>query len=226
MEETVKKISTGSPEFDEFLGGGLEPKMITQFFGEAGCGKSTLCLVCANEVLKNGKGVVYIDTEGFSVERFSQIAGENTEEFSKRIYIVEPSTFAEQGAMISQSENLVKSGTASLIIVDSATALYRVENMDTKDALSMLAQQMMTLLGIAKRYDIPVIITNQVFMDIDKGRLKGLGGTNLSHISKAIIKIEKHEGFRRAVITKHRSQPEGRIWDFRIVEKGVEDKRI
>ncbi|MDO5843778.1 MAG: DNA repair and recombination protein RadB [Methanocorpusculum sp.] len=225
MEEVVKKVSTGSSGLDELLGGGLEPKMITQFFGEAGCGKSTLCLVCAVETASRGKGVVYIDTEGFSVERFSQIAGDNTEEYAKQMYIVEPATFAEQGMMISESENLVKSGTASLIILDSATALYRVENMETKDALSMLSQQMMTLLGISKKYDVPVIITNQVFMDIERGRLKGLGGTNLSHISKAIIKIEKHEGFRRAVISKHRSQPEGRIWDFRIAQSGVEDKK-
>jgi DNA repair protein RadB len=221
MEDTVKKISTGAVGLDNLLGGGLESRVITQFFGEAGSGKSTLCLMAVVSVLRNGGGVVYIDSEGFSIERFSQIAGNSTMEFAKHLYIFEPSTFAEQGMMIAESERLIKTGIAHLIVVDSATALYRVEQMDMKDALSMLSHQMMVLLGIAKRYDIPVLITNQVFMDIDHHRLSGLGGTALSHISKAIIRVEKYEGYRRAVISKHRSLAEGNSWEFVITSDGV-----
>jgi len=160
MEDAVIKKSTGAAGLDTLLGGGIESRMITQFFGEAGSGKSTLCLMAAVEVLRKGGGVVYIDSEGFSIERFSQIAGDSTNEYAKHLYVFEPSTFAEQGLMISESERLIKSGTAGMIILDSATALYRVEQMDTKGALSMLSRQMMVLLGIAKRYDIPVVITN------------------------------------------------------------------
>ncbi len=224
MEDAVKKISTGASGLNELLGGGLEPRMITQFFGEAGSGKSTLCLMAVVSVLRNGGGVVYIDSEGFSIERFSQIAGDSTLEYAKRLYVFEPGTFAEQGLMIAESEKLIKSGNAHMIVLDSATALYRVEQMDTKDALSMLSRQMMVLLGIAKRYDIPVLITNQVFMDIEHHRLSGLGGTALSHISKAIIRVEKYEGFRRAVVFKHRSQAEGNLWEFVITGDGVRDR--
>ncbi|MDD3256784.1 MAG: DNA repair and recombination protein RadB [Methanocorpusculum sp.] len=224
MEDAVKKISTCAAGLDELLGGGLEPRMITQFFGEAGSGKSTLCLMAVVSVLRNGGGVVYIDSEGFSIERFSQIAGDSTLEYAKRLYVFEPGTFAEQGLMIAESEKLIKSGNAHMIVLDSATALYRVEQMDTKDALSMLSRQMMVLLGIAKRYDIPILITNQVFMDIEHHRLSGLGGTALSHISKAIIRVEKHEGFRRAVVFKHRSQAEGNMWEFVITGDGVRDR--
>ena len=224
MEDAVKKISTCAAGLDELLGGGLEPRMITQFFGEAGSGKGTLCLMTVVSVLRNGGGVVYIDSEGFSIERFSQIAGDSTLEYAKRLYVFEPGTFAEQGLMIAESEKLIKSGNAHMIVLDSATALYRVEQMDTKDALSMLSRQMMVLLGIAKRYDIPILITNQVFMDIEHHRLSGLGGTALSHISKAIIRVEKHEGFRRAVVFKHRSQAEGNMWEFVITGDGVRDR--
>lgn len=224
MEDAVKKVSTGSDRLDDLLGGGLESRVITQFFGEAGSGKSTLCLMAAVEILRNGGGVAYIDSEGFSIERFSQIAGDSTPEYAKHLYVFEPSTFAEQGLMITECERLIKSGTAGMIVLDSATALYRMEQMNTKDALKMLSHQMMFLLGIAKRYDIPAVITNQVFMDIDHHRLSGLGGTALSHISKAIIRVEKHEGFRRAVIFKHRSQAEGKSWDFILTGTGVKDR--
>ncbi|MDO5846653.1 MAG: DNA repair and recombination protein RadB, partial [Methanocorpusculum sp.] len=183
--EAFVKIPTGAAGLDTLLGGGLEPRMVTQFVGEAGSGKSTFCLLAAVAVLRNGEGVVYVDTEGFSIERFCQIAGDKTEEYAKSLYVFEPMTFAEQGQMIAESEKLIKTQRASLIIVDSVTALYRVEQKDTSDALSMLSQQMMVLLGIAKRYEIPVIVTNQVFMDVERHRLSGLGGTSLSHISKA-----------------------------------------
>jgi len=221
--ETPVKISTGSRGMDNLLGGGLETKMITQFVGEAGSGKSTFCLLSAVNTLQEGKGVVYIDTEGFSVERFEQIAGDETEELAKYLFIEEPGTFAEQGRLIQDAEKILKAGKASLIVVDSATALYRVEQIDTRDALQQLSQQMAYLLALAKRYDVPAVITNQVFMDIDHHRLNGLGGTALAHISKAIVSIEKLEKCRRATIIKHRSQREGTTYDFTIVNEGVKD---
>ncbi|MDV0441980.1 DNA repair and recombination protein RadB [Methanorbis furvi] len=223
-EKIVQKISTSVAGFDRLLGGGLEPQMITQFVGEAGSGKSTLCMVAAVSVLRQGGGVVYVDSEGFSVDRFSQIAGEDTPELLKRIYVLEPITFAEQGAMIASAESLLRAKKADLLVVDSATALYRVEQMETKEALSMLSHQMMVLLALAKRFSVPALITNQVFMDVEKNRLSGLGGTALAHISKAIVRVEKREGFRRAVITKHRSRPEGEFWDFVITGFGVSDR--
>jgi DNA repair protein RadB len=223
-ERVIGKIPTTVSGFDWLLGGGIEPRMITQFVGEAGSGKSTLCLIAAIAVLRANGGVVYIDSEGFSVDRFSQIAGENAENFAKRIYIEEPMTFAEQGDMISGSEVLLRAGKAQLIVVDSATALYRLEQMETKEALSMLSHQMMVLLALAKRFNIPAMITNQVFMDVDHHRLSGLGGTALAHISKAIIRVEKRDGFRRAVVAKHRSRPEGISWDFVITNDGISNR--
>ncbi|MBR4987292.1 MAG: DNA repair protein RadB, partial [Methanocorpusculum sp.] len=71
MELPVKR-KTGADGLDALLGGGLETKMITQFVGEAGSGKSTFCLMAAVNTLRAGEGVIYIDTEGFSIERFSQ----------------------------------------------------------------------------------------------------------------------------------------------------------
>lgn len=222
MEERAElKLSTGAKGFDVLLGGGLEPKMITQLVGEAGSGKSTLCLMAAVEALKNGGSVAYIDTEGFSIDRFSQIAGERTDELAARLYMFEPETFAEQGSMLSSVETLLKAGKVQLIIIDSATALYRVEQIESREALGMLSHQMMVLLALAKRFSIPALITNQVFMDVEKHRLMGLGGTALSHISKAIVRIEKYDGFRRAVILKHRSRPEGERWEFVITGSGV-----
>ncbi|HJJ29161.1 MAG TPA: DNA repair and recombination protein RadB [Methanocorpusculum sp.] len=223
MEEVVR-VPTGAAGFDEMLGGGLEKKIITQFYGEGGSGKTSLALSAAMAVLAGGRGVIYIDTEGFSIERFKQLAGERVEEFASRFYLFEPENFADQGAKILECSKLMQLRDIGLIVLDSATAYYRIEQTESKDALSLLSNQMLKLLGIAKRFDVPVIITNQVFTDVEHNRLTGLGGTALSHISKVIVRVDKFPGFRRAVLMKHRSRPEGIGWAFRIVERGVEEK--
>jgi DNA repair protein RadB len=70
---------------------------------------------------------------------------------------------------------------------------------------------------------MPVIITNQVYMDTLKNTYFGLGGTALEHISKVIIRLEKMDspGLRRARLVKHRSQPEGASFDFEITGDGI-----
>jgi DNA repair protein RadB len=82
---------------------------------------------------------------------------------------------------------------------------------------------MIHLLGYCKRYEIPVIITNQVYMDTSKNTFYGLGGVALEHLSKVIVRLEKTDitGVRRARLVKHRSRPEGASFLFEIVEEGV-----
>lgn len=217
------RVSTGSTAFDDLLGGGLERRAITQIYGEPASGKSTLCLMAAVATLRAGNSVVYIDTEGFSVERFTQIAGENAGALADRLYLFEPLDFAQQGTMIADAEGLLKNGHApvGLLVMDSATALYRTELDLGREAIRKLSHHMIKLLGLAKKYDIPVLITNQIYMDVERDRVAGLGGTALEHLSKAIVRLEKKDSARRAMLRKHRSRPEGLSFDFTITEDGI-----
>jgi DNA repair protein RadB len=217
------KRSTGNPALDLLLGGGLEIRTITQFFGEPASGKSTLCMIAAVACLRAGNSVVYIDTEGFSIERFRQVAGADTETIADRLYLFEPIDFEHQGSVIAEVEKVLKLHKPALLIMDSATALYRTDLEKGRDAIQALTRQMIHLLGYAKRYDLPVIITNQVYMDTMKNTCYGLGGFALEHISKVIVRLEKTDapGLRRARLVKHRSRPEGASFEFEIVEEGI-----
>ncbi len=199
--------------------------MITQFYGEPASGKSTLCLMAAAECLRAGRSVIYIDTEGFSVERFSQVAGEDgAEELAQHLYLFEPVDFEQQGLMIAESEELFRANRehpVDLLIMDSATALYRTELETGKETMRRLSHYMVKLLGLAKKYDIPVLITNQIYVDIDRKKISGLGGTALEHISKAIVSFERLDGTRRAVLRKHRSRPEGLSFKFELTKNGI-----
>jgi DNA repair protein RadB len=217
----LSRLSTGSEPLDTLLGGGLERRTITQIYGEPGCGKSTISVMAAVSCLKGGESVIYIDTEGFSAERFEQIAGEEAEALADRLYLYEPVDFVQEGIMVNECEALLRSKTVGLIVMDSATALYRSELGTTKDALRVLSQHMVRLLGYAKKYEVPVLITNQVYMDVDTDAFFGLGGTALGHISKAILRIEKRESKRRIVLEKHRSRPTDISFDYVIVNEGI-----
>jgi RecA/RadA recombinase/intein/homing endonuclease len=69
MRQNVRRLSTGSKQLDELLGGGLETQTITEFYGEYGVGKSILChQLAVNVQLPEDKGglngsALYIDTE-------------------------------------------------------------------------------------------------------------------------------------------------------------------
>jgi DNA repair protein RadB len=215
--------SSGNSAMDHLLGGGLEVRTITQFYGEPASGKSTICMIAAVASLRAGQTVVFIDSEGFSIERFRQIAGTDTEKIADRLFLFEPIDFEQQGIMIAEAEKILKVHKPGLLVMDSATALYRNDLERGRDSIQMLTRQMIHLLGYSKRYDIPVIVTNQVYMDTVKNTFLGLGGTALEHISKVIIRLEKTDrtGFRRARLVKHRSQAEGASFEFEIVEDGI-----
>jgi len=86
MKQDTPKITTGSKNLDSILGGGIEPRTVTEFFGEFGSGKTQIChQVTVNAFLQKGKGgvrddneemtVVYLDTEGtFSPNRIVQMS--------------------------------------------------------------------------------------------------------------------------------------------------------
>jgi DNA repair protein RadB len=220
------KRTSGNAAFDHLLGGGLEVRTITQLYGEPASGKSTLCILAAVSCLSAGHAVAYIDSEGFSIERFRQIAGDDTEKLADKLFLFEPIDFEHQGQVIAEVEKVLKTQKPQLLVMDSATALYRTDLDKGRDAIQVLTRQMIHLLGYAKRYEIPVIITNQVYMDTGKNTWYGLGGFALEHISKVIVRVEKTgtTGCRRARLVKHRSQPEGASFEFEIVKEGITAK--
>jgi DNA repair protein RadB len=221
-ETEQERVRTGSPDIDLLLHGGFEPGTITQIYGEPATGKSTLSIIFAVACLKSGKSVLFFDTEGFSVERFSQVAGEDAASLAENLYIYEPNDFDQQGIMIAGTDTVLKTKNVGLIVVDSATALYRTDLSRGRDAMQKLTRQIVHLLGLGKRYRIPVVVTNQVYMDTTTNVYMALGGTALEHISKAIIRLTREEnGVRKATLTKHRSIPPGASFYYVITGDGI-----
>ena len=116
---------------DSLFGGGLEPKIITEIFGEAGTGKTNICLQAARECAHNGFKVAYIDSEGVSIKRLEQLCkGYKKEEILSSILIFSPSTVEDQETMIN---NALKIKNLKLIIVDTLNLFYRLNLEEDKE---------------------------------------------------------------------------------------------
>ncbi len=215
-------IPSGSKCIDFLLGGGIETGTITQLYGPSGTGKTTLCLMFAKNTAKNYK-VAFLDTEGLSGERVKQIF-QDVSLFSN-VYVQEVYTFRQQSSAIKEVEKLAKNEKVKLVIVDCFTSLYRSELEDENRQIKVkreLTSQLTYLLGLARKLDLAVLITNQMFTDVKTGLDKPLGGTSIDHLSKTIISLERIGAFRKATLIKHRYKKEGESCEFQITEKGIE----
>ncbi len=244
MSMKYRKISAGSYDLNTFLYGGYEKDIITTIYGEAGTGKTNLCLLVAVSQAKKNNKVIFIDTEGgFSVDRFKQIAGEEYEKFLKNIILLKPVNFSEQIKVFSSLLDQIKNkGKIGLIIVDGMTMLYRLElaeaaqNEDKqkiKETNRELAKQMRILAEIARKKLIPVVVTNQVYSEFlsseefragKKAKTRMVGGDILKYWSKCLIELENSKGKRKLVLKKHRSLPE-KYLNFEITNRTIKKRR-
>lgn len=219
------KIKTGSEIIDTLLDGGYDNDTITTIYGPAGSGKTTLCLLTSIAAAEAGKKIIFIDTEGgFSVNRFNQLT--ENKELLKNIFILKPLTFSEQHKTVERLKNMMNEQIA-MVIVDTIGMHYRIEmgkKQDIKQINNDLSLQLSYLTEIARKYNIPVLITNQVYSDFDeRSTIKIVGGDILKYSSKCLIELQKAASSNRiAVLVKHRSLPEGKKARFKIVEKGLE----
>jgi len=213
---------------DQLLGGGFEAGAVTEIYGEAGSGKTNMCLQLAKAVIRSGKKTIYIDSEGLSRDRIQQIFGDDFDTMVKDLLIFEPYDFEEQEKIVDKAVNLaLKNDDIGLVILDSATGHYRIElakDLEKTERKSFIGQ-ITGLLRLCRRRVIPVLLTSQVYTDIDKGVFRPLGGHVLRHNAKVIIHLVRDEdipGRRIAVLMKHRSLAEGERAEFWLTRNGLE----
>jgi DNA repair protein RadB len=221
----VRRVAFDCGSLDALLEGGVESSCVTLLYGEAGTGKTNLCLVLARNVALQGKKVVYLDTEGISLDRFRQICGENFDKVLKSVLFFEASSFDEQEKMVDKAIKLAEGNAeVEMIIVDSVTMFYRLTSQqEDRNERRSLTSQSIKLLGVARKRDIPVVLTSQVYTDVKSGTYESLGGHPLQHNAKTIIRLDRvGPGRRRAIVMKHRNIAEEASTDFRLSNSGID----
>jgi len=238
--ERVEKISTGSFDLNKWLYGGYEKEVITMIAGPPGSGKTNFTILASCSQAKHGNKVIFVDTEGgFSIERVKQIVGiENLDAILSNIILLAPVSFEEQKKAFETLLLKLKKEQVGLIVIDGMAMLYRLELGDAinlkedskiKQVNREVARQMRTLAEIARKDNIPVLITNQVYERFVseeewkkgiKGETNIVGGDLFKYWSKCIIELKNENGKRKAILQKHRSLQEKEL-DFEIRNLGI-----
>jgi DNA repair protein RAD51 len=222
------RLTTGSKKLDEILEGGIESGSITEIYGEYRCGKTQLChtLAITCQLPVNGGGgegkCLYIDTEGsFRPQRLTQIAsrfGLISSDCLNNIAYARAYNTDHQTQLMVSAAGLMTESRFSLIIVDSATGLYRSDYIGRGELSARQNHMGRFLRGLQKLADefgVAVVITNQVVAaNLDSGCMfaassKPIGGNIVAHTSTTRLSMSKGKGDNRKVkITASPSLPE------------------
>jgi DNA repair protein RadB len=222
----TERLATGIASVDALLGGGLETDGVTEIYGEGGSGKTLFCLDVAARLARASRWVLYIDTEGVSLERLRAVGGADLDRILAKVLLSAPKDLGEQGRAVATACSLAREGRrdVGLIVLDSGTNYYRLalSSPDEDEAREALVVQVAELVGAARERGLAVVLTNQVWRNPRDGGLEPLGGSFLNHAAKTILRFDRGEGaFRSVVLVKHRSRAEGRA-RFRITSTGLE----
>ncbi|GAB7325071.1 hypothetical protein MBLNU13_g09164t1 [Cladosporium sp. NU13] len=211
-------ITTGSKQLDTLLAGGVETGSITEVFGEFRTGKSQICHTLAVTCqlpfdMGGGEGkCLYIDTEGtFRPVRLLSVAnryGLSGEEVLDNVAYARAYNSDHQLQLLNQAAQMMTETRFSLLVVDSATSLYRTDFMGRGELSSRqthLAKFMRTLQRLADEFGIAVVITNQVVAQVDGGPSamfnpdpkKPIGGNIIAHASTTRLSLKKGRGETR-----------------------------
>lgn len=112
-------MSTGIPEFDKILGGGVDLRGLYSFWGEGGCGKTTIALQIAREFLRAGKKVLFVDVEHSFNTLQEQSMGLSEYIENQQMVVVDPDIADE----IEKVVGLAVQANFDLFIVDSVSAM-------------------------------------------------------------------------------------------------------
>mmetsp|Transcript_70759 Transcript_70759/g.207268 ORF Transcript_70759/g.207268 Transcript_70759/m.207268 type:complete len:371 (-) Transcript_70759:76-1188(-) len=214
MRRNMIQLTTGSTQLDRLLGGGVETGQITEIFGEFRCGKTqichTLCVACQLPIESGGceSKALYIDTEGtFRPERLVSIAeryGLNEEDVLENVTYARAYNAEHQEKLLSEVGGVFCESRYALLIVDSATGLFRTDYQgrnELAERQQCLNRFLRKLQGIANEHGVAVVITNQVQATPGGGpmgpQISPIGGHVISHASQTRLYFRKGKGENR-----------------------------
>ncbi|XP_016411254.1 LOW QUALITY PROTEIN: DNA repair protein RAD51 homolog A-like [Sinocyclocheilus rhinocerous] len=213
----IIQISTGSKELDKLLQGGIETGSITEMFGEFRTGKTQLChtlAVTCQVPIDQGGGegkAMYIDTEGtFRPERLLAVSVRyglvGSDVLDNVAYHARAFNTDHQTQLLYQASAMMTESRYALLIVDSATALYRTDYSGRGELSARqghLGRFLRMLLRLADEFGVAVVITNQVVAQVDGAAMfsadpkKPIGGNILAHASTTRLYLRKGRGETR-----------------------------
>ncbi len=208
-DDTKARLSTGEPELDIVLGGGILKGAVVLLAGQPGIGKSTLLLQVTAHVAKSNK-VLYVSGEESASQvsvRARRLGAENSEQLD-----FAASTNANDIAAS------IRAGTYSLVIVDSIQTLSIDEISSAPGTVSQITNSSNVLIRAAKDSGTAVVLVGHVTKE---GSIAG--PKVLEHLVDVVLQFEgdRYGGFKIVRAMKNRFGSTNEAALFEMDEQGL-----
>src|SRR2546426_1883937 len=172
--DEATRISTGVPEFDRVLGGGLVPASLVLVGGEPGVGKSTLLLTALAEMSKDRRALLVTGEESVAQVklRAERLGG------------------AEQVEILAETEletvlATLEAERPAVCVIDSVQTVYSAEIGSAPGSVAQVREAAGRLLRVAKESGVAVFLVGHVTKD---GSVAG--PRVLEHLVDCVLQFE------------------------------------
>jgi len=205
--------TTGVPEFDRVLGGGLVPGAVVLVAGEPGIGKSTLLLDVAARAARSGehgeRRVLYVSGEESAAQ--VRTRAERIEAMARSLYLASET---DLGTVLAQVERL----DPELVVVDSVQTVASAEVDGSAGNVAQVREVAAALIQVAKARGIAVLLVGHVTKD---GSIAG--PRVLEHLVDVVVQFEgdRHSRLRLVRAAKNRYGPTDEVGCFDLSDVGI-----
>lgn len=209
--ESAARFSTGFPEMDRVLGGGVTPGAYVLVGGDPGIGKSTLMLQMAAAVGSQGKTTLYI-------------AGEESPRQIKmradRLALKTDPILVLPATRIQRVLAAIRESSPDLVVIDSVQSMYCPDVSGTPGSVNQIRESAAILMEAAKRLNTPIFLIGHVTKE---GSVSG--PKLLEHTVDAVLYLEgdKYQNLRILRTVKNRFGSTQEIGVFEMAEGGLRE---
>jgi DNA repair protein RadA/Sms len=206
--EEAARFSTGVPELDRVLGGGLVPASLVLLGGEPGVGKSTLLLTALGSIARSGRSALLVTGEESVAQvklRAERLGG------------------ADDVSILAETEleavcATLERDTPAVCVVDSVQTLYASELGSAPGSVAQVREAAARLLRVAKQSRVATILVGHVTKD---GSVAG--PRVLEHLVDCVLQFEgdRYRAHRILRAAKNRFGSTNEIGVFEMTGAGL-----
>ena len=201
--------TSGVPELDRVLGGGLVPGAAILLAGEPGVGKSTLLLEVAAQTARYQRRTLYVTGEESPAQ--VRLRADRTNGVQDELFLAAET---DLGAVLAHIEQV----RPEVLVVDSVQTIGAADVDGTPGGVTQVKEVAAALIRVAKTRDITTILVGHVTKD---GSIAG--PRVLEHLVDVVLHFEgdRHTRFRMVRAMKNRFGPVDEVGCFDLSPEGI-----